>query len=189
MLNAETSENITVAAALQQELETRHLPPIDLIPFDGNPLKWPEFIQSFKERVCLKKCFSDSMRMDRLLSALKGEAKNSIISIGTKGLCYVSALKSLKRHFGDTAVVANNHSSNSEISKMICWYCLQDHKPTACKMFISLNFDEKKTFVKEKQLFWNCLTKGHKIKDCTSTGKCRKDYCSKKITRYYITHL
>ena len=35
MLNAETSENITVAAALQQELETRHLPLIDLVPLDG----------------------------------------------------------------------------------------------------------------------------------------------------------
>ena len=61
VLSAVTSENITVAAALQQELETRHLPPIDLIPFDGNPLKWPEFIQNFKERVQLKKPFSDNV--------------------------------------------------------------------------------------------------------------------------------
>ena len=61
VLSAVTSENITVAEALQQELETRHLPPIDLIPFDGNPLKWPEFIQNFKERVQLKKPFSDNV--------------------------------------------------------------------------------------------------------------------------------
>ena len=85
LLSAVTSTNITVAAALQQELETRHLPPIDLIPFDGNPLNWPEFIQNFKERVHLKKTFSNSMIMERLLSVLKGEAKNSIISIGTNG--------------------------------------------------------------------------------------------------------
>ena len=32
VLSSVTSENITVVAALQQELETRHLPPIDLIP-------------------------------------------------------------------------------------------------------------------------------------------------------------
>ena len=86
VLSAVTSENITVAADLQQELETRHLPPIDLIPFDGNPLNWPEFIQNFKERFHLKKTFSNSMIMERLLSVLKGEAKNSIISIGTNGL-------------------------------------------------------------------------------------------------------
>ena len=102
VLSAVTSENITVTAALQQELETRHLPLIDLIPFDGNPLNWPEFIQNFKERVHLKKTFSNSMIMERLLSVLKGEAKNSIISIGTSGLLYASALKSFKRDFGDS---------------------------------------------------------------------------------------
>ena len=91
----------TVVAALTHELETRHLPPIDLIPVDGNPLNWPEFIQNFKERVHLKKSFPDGMRMERLLTVLKGEAKNSIISIGTNGLFYASALKSLKRDFGD----------------------------------------------------------------------------------------
>ena len=42
------------------------------------------------------------MRMERLLSVLKGEAKNSIISIGTSGLFYASALKSFKRDFGDS---------------------------------------------------------------------------------------
>ena len=102
-----TSENITIAAALQQELETIHLPPTDLILFEGNSLNWPEFIQKFKERVHLKKSFSDSMRMECLLSVLKGEAKSSIISIGTTGLFFASALKSLKRDFGDSLVVTH----------------------------------------------------------------------------------
>ena len=105
MLTVLTSENITVAAALQQELETRHLPPIHLIPFAGNPLNWPKFTQHFKERVHLKKSFSDSMRMERLLSVLKVEAENSIINIGKKRLFYASVLKSLKRDFGDPLVV------------------------------------------------------------------------------------
>ena len=34
-------------------------------------------------------------------------------------------------------------------------------------------------FVKERQLCWNCLSNGHKIKDCASTTKCRIDSCSK----------
>ena len=82
---------------------------------------------------------------------------------------------------GDKPLFArNNHSSSSEISKIICWYCLKDHKLTACKTFISLNLKEKKKFVKEKELCWNCLSKGHKIKDCVSTTKCPIDSCSKK---------
>ena len=47
------------------------------------------------------------MRMERLLSVLKGEAKNSIISIGTNELLYASTLKSLKTDFGDPLVVAH----------------------------------------------------------------------------------
>ena len=64
-----TSENIIVAAGLQQELEARHLPPINLIPFDGN--------------------------------------SHSILSIGTNGLYYASALKLLKRDFGHPLVVTH----------------------------------------------------------------------------------
>ena len=69
---------------------------------------------------------------------------------------------------------------------MICWYCLKDHKCTACETFISLNLEEKKKFVKEKQLCWNCLSKGRKIKDCASTIRCRIDSCNKSITRCYM---
>ena len=82
---------------------------------------------------------------------------------------------------GDKPLFArNNHSSSSKISKMICWYFLKDHKLAACKTFISLNLEENKTFFKEKQVCWNCLSEGHKIKDCASTTKCRIDSCNKK---------
>ena len=47
------------------------------------------------------------MRMERLLSVLKVEAKNYIISIGKKRLFYASVLKPLKRDFGDPLVVAH----------------------------------------------------------------------------------
>ena len=83
----------------------------------------------------------------------------------------------------------NNLSSSSKMSKMICWYGLKDHKLTACKTFISLNLEEKKKFVKEKQLCWNCLLNGHKIKGCASNTKYRIDSCNENITRYYMTYL
>ena len=41
---------------LQREFESRHLRPIELIRFSGNPCHWPvhpEFIQSLKERIHL----------------------------------------------------------------------------------------------------------------------------------------
>ena len=63
---------------------------------------------------------------------------------------------------------------------MICRYCLKDRKLTARKTFISLHLEEKKMFVKEKQLCLNCLSESNKIKDCASTTICRIDSCSKK---------
>ena len=40
------------------------------------------------------------MRMERLLSVLKGEAKRAVEGIGTNGIFYPTALKLLKREFG-----------------------------------------------------------------------------------------
>ena len=45
-------------------------------------MQWPEFIQKFKERIHLKKSFTDNIRIEQFLSVLKGEAKHSILSIG-----------------------------------------------------------------------------------------------------------
>ena len=42
---------------LQQELETRDLPLVELIAFDRNPLYWPEFINGLKTRIHLKIIF------------------------------------------------------------------------------------------------------------------------------------
>ena len=44
--------------------------------------------------------------MERLLSVLKGEAKKSIESIGKSGIFYATALKTLKRNFGNEFTVA-----------------------------------------------------------------------------------
>ena len=51
--------------------------------------------------------FNDSMRLERLLSALEGEAKKSVESVGCEGIFYATELKSLKRDFGDPLVVSH----------------------------------------------------------------------------------
>ena len=88
-------------ALLERDLESRNLPPMELLRFNGNPSHWPEFIQRFKERVHMKRTFSDSLRMERLLSVLDGDAKRVVSAIGRNGLFYAAALKALKREFGN----------------------------------------------------------------------------------------
>ena len=85
--------NLTVMNALHQELESRQLPPIELMTFDGNPSQWPEFIADFKERVHLKQTFSDQMRVERLLNIVRDDAKRSVESIGKSKIFYAAALK------------------------------------------------------------------------------------------------
>ena len=93
--------SITPPAMLQWEIESRNLPPTGLVRFDGDPTKWPEFIQSFKTRVHMKHSFTDFIRMERLISVLDGEPKKFINALGTNGMFYASALKSFKEHFGN----------------------------------------------------------------------------------------
>ena len=44
--------------------------------------------------------------MERLLSILDGEAKQTVISIGRNGLFYATAIKTLKSNFGNPLVVS-----------------------------------------------------------------------------------
>ena len=50
-------------------------------------------IQNFKFWVHDKRRFNDSIRMERLISVLDGEAKRVVISVGQSGIIYASALK------------------------------------------------------------------------------------------------
>ena len=47
------------------------------------------------------------MRMERLLSALEGEAKKSVESIGCEKIFYATSVKSLQRDFGNPILVSH----------------------------------------------------------------------------------
>ena len=55
---------------------------MELFRFDGDPCKWSDFIQNFKNRVHEKRSFTDDNRMERLLNVLDGETKWTKILIG-----------------------------------------------------------------------------------------------------------
>ena len=107
ILPRENSVTLTIANAVQQEIESRHLPPVDLKTFSGDPSQWPEFIENFKTRVHTKPTFNDTMRMERLISVLRGEVKREIESIGTNSMFYATALKTLKREYGNPLLVSH----------------------------------------------------------------------------------
>ena len=83
------------------------MPPIELCRFSGNPCEWPEFIENFRIRVHLKLTFDDNLRMERLCSVLFDEAKRVIETIGNTRLFYATALKTLKRDFGNPLFISH----------------------------------------------------------------------------------
>ena len=93
-------------ALLERDLESRNLSPMDLLSFNGNPSHWPEFILCFKGRVHVERTFSDSLRMECLSSVLDSDTKRVVSAIGRNGLFYATALKALKREFGNPYAVS-----------------------------------------------------------------------------------
>ena len=49
--------------------------------------------------------FNDSLRVDHLMNSVDGEAKKSVKTVGTNGYLYATALKVLKKEFGNPLVV------------------------------------------------------------------------------------
>ena len=102
----ERDPGISASMLLQLEYESKCLPVMELFRFDGDPCKWLEFIQNFKNRVHDKRSFTDDIRMEKLLIVLDGDAKRTVISIGRNGLFYATATKTLKSNLGNPIEVS-----------------------------------------------------------------------------------
>ena len=76
-----------------------------MIHFDGDFKQWSSLIQNVKHFVHNQISFSDSFRIDRLLTVLDGEAKRAASAIRQDSLFHSSALKLLKQEFGHPLMV------------------------------------------------------------------------------------
>ena len=106
ILPGEKRVTVTIANAVQQEIESRHLPPVDFKKFSGDPSQCPEFIENFKTCFYTKSTFNGTMRMERLISVLRGEVKKEIESIVSNRMFYATSLKILKREYGNPLLIS-----------------------------------------------------------------------------------
>ena len=77
------------------------------------------------------------------------------------------------------------HNSIPDKSKkttktLVCYLCSQDHRIMDCVKFKQKTVVERKNFVKEQKLCFNCLSKAHMLKECQSEFRCRVDGCRQK---------
>ena len=61
-----------------------------------------------------------------------------------------------------------------------CWLCKNNHRLMGCSSFKNKSISERRHFVKESKLCFNCLSKTHIVKDCKSSFICREQNCDKE---------
>lgn len=74
--------------------------------YDGSPLTYVEFIQSFKLLIHDKPHLSDDVRMAQLKMHLIGNAERIISGLGSQGTMYATALKCVMEQFGQPSIIA-----------------------------------------------------------------------------------
>ena len=55
---------------------------------------------------------------------------------------------------------------------MKCWLCRENHRLKDCKGFLSKSVKDRKRYIKEQKLCWNCLSNKHIVRECKSKFSC-----------------
>ena len=87
--------------------------------------------------------------------------------------------KSLNAISGSPTRDNKKQSKTFQNKKFICWGCKNDHKLMFCDEFLNKDVSDRKQFVNDQKLCFNCLSKNHHLKDCISEFTCRHESCGK----------
>ena len=90
-----------------------------------------------------------------------------------------SLSKSLNAISGSPTRDNKKQSKTFPNKKFICWGCKNDHKLMFCDEFLNKDVSDRKQFVNDQKLCFNCLSKNHHLKDCISEFTCRHESCGK----------
>ena len=94
-----------------------------------------------------------------------------------------SLSKSLKAITGSPTRDNRKQSKTFPKKKFTCCSCKNDHKLMFCDEFLNKDVCNRKQFVINQKLCFNCLSKKHHVKDCISEHTCCHESCG-KITHY-----
>ena len=91
-----------------------------------------------------------------------------------------SLSKSLNAISGTSTKDDKKQSKTFTNKKFNCLACKNDHKLMFCDEFLNKYVSDRKQFVIDQKLCFNCLSKNHHVKDCISEFTCRLESCGKK---------
>ena len=90
--------------------------------FSGDPLDYADFIDRFKIYIHDKPHLNDDMRMIQLKMHVGGDEERAISGLGSKGIMYATALRTIKEQFGQPSVIARalvNNLTNAKERKSV----------------------------------------------------------------------
>ena len=103
---------LSIAEALLKLEARRDVPNITLTKFSGNPLEYVDYIDRFKTHIHDKAHLNDDTRMIQLKMHITGDVENAISGLGSKGIMYATALKTIKEQFGQPSAIARTVINN-----------------------------------------------------------------------------
>jgi len=97
---------MSITDALYKLEASKDIPIIKLVPFNGSPLRYVEFIEQFRIHIHDKPHLKDDTRMVQLRMHVTGEAERTISGLGSQGIMCTTTMKMLKENFGQPSVIA-----------------------------------------------------------------------------------
>ena len=85
------------------------LPKISLPRFNGNPVKWTSFWDSYQSAIHLNPDLSDVDKFSYLRSLLDSTAYDAIAGLTLSSANYLQAIEVLSKRFGNKQVIISNH--------------------------------------------------------------------------------
>ena len=87
------------------------LPPLIVKRFSGDPVTWPQFMDTFRSAIHENKHLSDIERFTYLKSYVEGDTERCLEGLGLTAENYEHGLKILEERFGNTQLVVSKHMS------------------------------------------------------------------------------
>ena len=95
--------------------------PRDQVSISRDPLDYADFIDRFSINIHDKLHLNDDMGMIQLKMHVSGDAERAISGLGSKGIMYATALRTIKEQFGQPSVIAralvNNLTKREKIGR------------------------------------------------------------------------
>ena len=123
----QTHSNDNSAPTVVVQPKGSNLPKLKLSIFDGDPLKWPDWVSMFKSMVG-DSGISLNAKMQHLQNSVTSKAKTTIEGYGYSGESYNAAMAELETRFGKPSLVIK-----ATLGKLRACKGLQDNDPESVR--------------------------------------------------------